>query len=421
MTPKHLTRAARFGALAGVASLALAATAMATDTTTPTGGSTAGPAASTPAAGSTAGGPTDIHWTPNPDLKAKAEGQVNIIAWAGYAESGKTDPKVDWVTPFTQATGCAVNVKDGTTSDEMVSLMQSGEYDGVSASGDATQRLMAGGEVVAIDPAEFPSYAKVFDDLKLKPWNSADGKPMGVPHGRGANLLVYNTEAVTTAPDSWKPLFEGGENLNGHLSVYDSPIYIADAALYLMATKPELKITNPYALDRAQLDAAMALLASQKSLVGQYWSSYTDQVNGLVDGSVLAGTTWQVIVNLAKAGGAKIDAVKPKEGATGWSDTWMLSSKAKNPNCMKLWMDWIASPWANAQVAEWFGEAPSNADSCALTANKDHCTIFHAGETEYWKDVWYWTTPTEQCLDGRTDVKCMPYSEWVSAWSKLKA
>jgi putative spermidine/putrescine transport system substrate-binding protein len=136
---------------------------------------------------------------------------------------------------------------------------------------------------------------------------------------------------------------------------------------------------------------------------------------------VLAGTTWQVIVNLAQGNGATIDAVKPAEGATGWSDTWMISNKAQNPNCMYLWMNHIISPEANAAVAEWFGEAPSNTKSCALTANADHCATFHAEEDDYWTDVWYWTTPTAECLDGRTDVECVPYTEWVNAWSELRS
>ena len=148
---------------------------------------------------------------------------------------------------------------------------------------------------------------------------------------------------------------------------------------------------------------------------------YTDQQAGLEDGSVLAGTTWQVIVNLAQANGAKIDAVKPVEGSTGWSDTWMISSKAKNPNCMYMWMNHIISPDANVQVAEWFGEAPSNALSCDLTADPDHCSTFHAADLDYWTDVWYWTTATEACLDGRTDVTCVPYTEWVNVWSKLRS
>ena len=385
--------------------------------TTAATGDTEAPA-TTAAAGE---GETDYMWTPNPDVLAGAEGQVNVIAWAGYIEDGSTDPAYDWATPFETLTGCEVNVKLGNSSDEMVQLMQSGEYDGVSASGDATTRLMQGDEVVAIDPAEFTSYADIFEGLKLQPWNSVDGTPMGIPHGRGANLLVYNTEAFPEAPDSWGVMFDGGTDADGAISVYDSPIYIADAALYLMATQPDLGITNPYSLDQAQFDASIALLEQQKEIAGQYWALYTDQQAALEDGSVLAGTTWQVIVNLAQANGALIDAVKPVEGATGWSDTWMLSSQAKNPNCMKLWMDWIASPWANAQVAVWFGEAPSNAKSCGLDGMAEHCATFHAEEDDYWTDVWYWQTATEECLDGRTDVSCVPYTEWVTAWTELRS
>lgn len=362
------------------------------------------------------------YWTPNEEILAGAEGEVNIISWAGYVEDGSNDPAADWVTPFEDITGCAVNNTLGPTSDEMVRLMQSGEYDGVSASGDATERLIAGGEVGPIDVSLFSSYEQIFEDLKLQQWNSVDGEPYGIPHGRGANLLVFNTETFAdAAPDSWGIMFDGGTDADGTISVYDSPIYIADAALYLMATQPDLGITNPYALDQTQFDAAIALLEQQSGIVGQYWGDYAVQVESLVGGTVLAGTTWQVIVNVAQGEGAAIDAVKPIEGATGWSDTWMVSTKAANPNCMMLWMDWITSPWANAQVAEWFGEAPSNADSCALTAVPEHCDIFHATETEYWQDVWYWTTPTTECRDGRTDVECLAYPAWIEAWAELRS
>ena len=238
---------------------------------------------------------------------------------------------MDWVTPFEDATGCKVNVKTGNSSDEMVQLMQSGEYDGVSASGDATQRLIAGGEVSPINPDLIPNYADIYEGLKLQPWNSVDGVPYGVPHGRGANLLVYNTEAFAGAePDSLAVMFDESP-ASGSVSVYDSPIYIADAALYLMATQPDLGIENPYALDETQFAAAIELLEAQEALVGQYWALYTDQQAALESGGVLAGTTWQVIVNLATANGAKINAVKTKEGATGWSDTWMISSKRGAP------------------------------------------------------------------------------------------
>jgi len=348
------------------------------------------------------------------------EGQVNIVAWGGYVEDGSTDPAVDWVSDFEAETGCQVNVKVGGTSDEMVQLMQSGEYDVVSASGDASLRLVYGGDVAPVNTALIPNYADVYENLKNQQWNTVDGVSYGVPHGRGANLLAYNTEEVSPAPTSWSVVGDEASPYAGKITAYDSPIYIADAALYLMSTQPDLGIKYPYALDQKQFDAAIALLEKQKPLVGEYWGDYLKHVASLKSGGTLVGTTWQVNLNLAKSEGTKVEGVKPVEGSTGWSDTWMVSSKSKNPNCAYMWLNHIISPEANAGVAEWFGEAPSNSKSCALTANADHCAIFHSEDDAYWEDVYYWNTPTEKCLDGRTDATCVPYSEWVKAWSALR-
>lgn len=349
------------------------------------------------------------------------EGQLNILAWPGYVENGSTDPKVDWVTDFEKDTGCKVNFKSFGTSDEAVKLMQGGGWDVVSASGDASLRLIYGDTVQPVNTDLVPSYADIFPDLKMQQFNSVDGVAYGIPHGRGANLLMYNTNEVKPAPDSWAITWDPDSKYKGKITAYDSPIFIADAATYLMATKPELGIKYPYALDQAQFDAAIALLTQQKELVGEYWSDYLKSVQAFKTGSIVAGTTWQVIANLAQSEGVKVDAIKPKEGSTGWSDTWMVAKDTPNINCAYKWLDHIASPKTNAAVAEWFGEAPSNAKACDLTADKNFCTTYHAGDTEYWKDVYYWNTPTTACLDGRTDVTCIPYSQWSTAWSALRS
>ncbi|MEY2723920.1 MAG: hypothetical protein RL315_525 [Actinomycetota bacterium] len=348
------------------------------------------------------------------------EGAVNIVGWAGYVENGSTDPNVDWVTGFEKETGCKVNFKVGNTSDEMVQLMQSGEYDVVSASGDASLRLIYGGDVAPVNTDLIPNYADVYDNLKMQQWNSVNGVAYGVPHGRGANLLAYRTDKVNPAPTSWGAVFDSNSPYKGKITAYDSPIYIADAALYLMKTQPDLGIKYPYALDQAQFDAAIELLKQQKPLIGEYWGDYLKHVASLKSGNTLLGTTWQVNINLAKSEGTKVEGIKPVEGSTGWSDTWMVSSKAAHPNCAYMWLNHIISPVANAGVAEWFGEAPSNAKSCDLTADKNHCATFHSSDDAYWSDVYYWNTATETCLDGRKDVKCVPYSEWVKAWSSLR-
>lgn len=348
------------------------------------------------------------------------EGQVNIVAWAGYVENGSNDPKVNWVSDFEQATGCKVNVKIGSTSDDMVALMKTGEYDVVSASGDASLRLIYGGDVAPVNTALVPNYTDIYAGLKDQQWNSVDGVAYGIPHGRGANLLAYRTDIVKPAPTSWGAVFDPNSPYKGKITAYDSPIYIADAALYLMKSQPDLGIKYPYALDQKQFDAAVALLKVQKPLIGEYWGDYLKHVASLKSGGTVLGTTWQVNINLAQSEGVKVEGIKPVEGSTGWSDTWMVSSKAKHPNCAYMWMDHIVSPKANAAVAEWFGEAPSNAKACDLTSDKNFCTTYHAADEAYWKDVYYWNTATETCLDGRTDVKCVPYSEWVKAWSSLR-
>jgi putative spermidine/putrescine transport system substrate-binding protein len=348
------------------------------------------------------------------------EGQVNIIAWAGYVEDGSNDPKVDWVHDFEKETGCKVNSKVAGTSDEMVSLMKTGEYDVVSASGDASLRLIYGGDVAPVNTSLVANYPDVFDGLKNKQWNSVNGVPYGIPHGRGANLLMYRTDTVKPAPTSWGAVFDANSPYKGKITAYDSPIYIADAALYLMKTHSDLGITNPYALDDKQFSAAVALLKAQNKNIGEYWSDYTKEVQAFKAGNSVLGTTWQVITNLAQADKAPVQAFLPSEGATGWSDTWMVSSKAKHPNCAYLWMNHIVSPKANAAVAEWFGEAPSNKLACDQTSDKNFCTTFHATDESYFSKVWYWTTPLAQCLDGRKDVTCKDYSAWTQAWTEIK-
>jgi spermidine/putrescine-binding protein len=347
----------------------------------------------------------------------EAEGQVSILAWPAYVEDGTNDPAVDWVTPFEEETGCEVTSKTYGTSDEAFNLMKTGEYDVVAASGDATNRLIASGEVVPVNTDLIPSYEGVYDFLKMQPWNSVDGEAYGVPHGYGANLLMYNTENFPEAPTSWDVVFDRASENTGKVTAYDSPIYIADAAVYLMAHQPELGIENPYALDEEQFQAAVDLLKEQRAHIGEYWSDFLKQIQAFETGDSVVGTTWQVTQNSLEAAGAPTAVVLPEEGVTGWSDTWMIASEAENPNCAYMWLDYIASPEANAAATGYFGEAPSSDAACEF---RDDCEAYNAGDEEFASQIWYWTTPIAECVDGRTDVECVDYAEWTAAWQEIK-
>ncbi|KQQ95074.1 spermidine/putrescine ABC transporter substrate-binding protein [Leifsonia sp. Leaf325] len=367
------------------------------------------------ACGTSSGGGTTAE---APTKLGETEGAVSILAWPGYVEDGSNDPEVDWVSAFEDETGCMVTSKTYGTSDEAFSLMKTGDYDVVAASGDASLRLVAAGTVAPVNTDLIENYDGIYDFLKDQSWNSVDGVSYGIPHGYGANLLMYNTEEVTPAPTSWDVVFDKSSPYKGKVTAYDSPIYIADAAVYLMAHQPELGIENPYALDEEQLAAAVDLLKEQRVNVGEYWSDYLKEIQAFETGDTVVGTTWQVIKN-SLAADTPAEVVLPDEGTTGWSDTWMIASKAKNPNCAYAWLDYIASPEANAQATEYFGEAPSNQAACEFRS-EGSCEAFHAGDEEYASKIWYWSTPIEKCLDGRTDVTCTDYAAWTSAWQEIK-
>lgn len=405
----------KLGGVFVVTALVAAACGGGTATNAP---ATGAPATSAPAtSGATAAPATEA---PIPTI-GQGEGELNIVIWDGYAERGAIDPAFDWVTPFETKTGCKVNATAQTDSSNGVELMSSGQYDGGAFSGNATDRLMASGLVAPVDVRMFTNYPNVFEGLKNKSHNSKDGVNYGVPHGRGPNLLVYNTEAFPTAPTSWDPIWEGGSAYKGKISIYGYSDFIADAALHLMAKRPDLGIKNPYQLNDAQFAAAVELLTALDANDPLYWGVYTDQIQSFGSGETVVGTTWQFQVNLLQADKKPVAAVLPNEGSTGWSDTWMMYFNAKHPNCMLMWMEHMMSAEANGQATVWFGEAPTSQAACdyAETIAPGHCELTHAKDEAYYDKVWYWSTPRQDCADTDAATICKDQDDWAEAWTTI--
>jgi len=352
------------------------------------------------------------------------EGALSIIAWAGYIERGETDPAYDWVTDYEASTGCAVSVKVANTSDEMVALMnEGGGFDLVTASGDASLRLVSGKRVQAIDLSRIPSYNTVDPRLQNAPWHTVDtdgdgvAEHYGVPYQWGANVLMYNTEAFAgQAPTSWSVVFEqtslpDGQSNEGRVQAYDGPIYVADAALYLMAHRPELGIQDPYELNRDQFNAALDLLRQQRALVGRYWHDAFVQIDDFTNEGVAASSSWPFQVNLLQAAGEPIASVIPTEGATGWADTTMMHSEAPHPNCAYQWLEHSLNLNLQGDLAAWFGSVPSVPAACTGNAllTDQGCTV---NGFDNFDQVHFWKTPTADCTSN--GGACVPYHEWVT-------
>ncbi len=346
-----------------------------------------------------------------PKSVGAGEGQLDIIAWPGYIENGSNDKAYDWVTGFEQETGCKVNVKTAATSDEMVSLMAKGGYDLVTASGDASLRLIAGKRVQPINIDLIANWKNVDPRLQNGDWHTVNGQHYGTPYQWGPNVLMYNTSVFKETPTTWGVVFEeqtlpDGKSNKGRVQAYDGPIYIADAALYLKSTRPELGIKDPYQLNEEQYQAALELLRKQHALIHRYWHDATVQMSDFKNEGVVASGSWKYQANTLQGEKQPVSSTVPREGATGWADTTMLHAEAKHPNCAYQWMNWSLEPQVQGGVAAWFGSVPSVPAAC-----KGHALLGDEGcKTNGFDDfteIAFWKTP--QAEGG----KYVPYSRWT--------
>jgi putative spermidine/putrescine transport system substrate-binding protein len=347
-----------------------------------------------------------------PTKVGAGEGQLNLVAWEGYAQP-------EWVKPYEAQTGCKVHAKYAGSSDEMVTLMrQGGQYDMVSASGDASLRLIRGGEVTAMNVALVPEWKNFIPQLQSPSHNTVAGKHYGISLQWGPNTLLYNSKSVNPAPTSWSAIYS--PKYKGQITVPAHPIQIADAALYLSKTQPSLGISDPYELTEAQLNAAANLLKQQKPLIKKYWALASDEIELFKNGDTVIGAAWPYQYSTLIADKEPVKQIIPSEGATGWADTWMLSAHAKDPNCAYKWVNWVSSPKVQAEQAISYGETPVNTKACPYMEKiqKGSCSLYHANApAAYFRTIKFWRTPVAECGNGKSD--CMDYTKWQQKWTEV--
>ena len=205
----------------------------------------------------------------------KGEGALSLVEWPAYSDKS-------FATKFEKQTGCKITRKDAGSSNEMFNLMHGGggggggQYDLVSASGDASLRLIYAGDVAAVNVNLIPSWKNFLPAFKSPAHNTVKGVHYGISVQWGPNTLLYNTKKIKPAPTSWADIYSG--KYKGQITVPNNPIQIADAALYLQKSKPALGIRDPYELTKPQFDAVVSLLKKQKGLLKRYWVYPADEI-----------------------------------------------------------------------------------------------------------------------------------------------
>jgi putative spermidine/putrescine transport system substrate-binding protein len=352
-----------------------------------------------------------------PQSIGKGEGALNLIEWPYYSDKS-------FAKKFEDQTGCIIKRKDAGSSNQMVALMRTGggggggQYDMVSASGDASLRLVAGGDVRPVNVDLIPSWKDFIPAFQSPAHNTVAGIHYGVSVQWGPNTLMFNTEKVNPAPKDWSILYH--PKYKGEITVPNNPIQIADAALYLSKTQRSLGITDPYELTKEQFDATIDLLKQQKPLVKTYWNYAADEIQAFAQGDVSVGASWPYQTLQLQAKNLPIEEIIPKQGVTGWADTWMIALRAPHPNCAYMWMKYVSTPQVQAQQAIVFGETPVNPKACPFMNKIEagSCAKYHLDQPEsYYSTIKFWKTPIADCGNG--EKNCMDYNQWQKAWTEV--
>jgi len=333
-----------------------------------------------------------------PDVNAKGEGKLNMVMWEGYA-----DPS--YVKQFEKETGCQVNAVPAGSSDEMYTKFRAGgggQYDLASFSGDASLRAIRSGAVAPLDTSKLTNFKNVAPQLQSPSFNTQDGQHYGLSFVWGANVLIYDKDKIKTPPDSWSVLYKGSP-YEGKITVPDNPIQIADPALQFYGQQ------DPYAISQDTLDQVTAKLKEQRPVVRKYWVLASDFEQLFKSGDAVVGAGWPLMTNDLRKAGMNVGEVLPKEGVTGWSDSWMLSKNAKHPICAYKYMNYMTSPETQAKVADVTGYSPANTKTCAVVGAQ-RCKDLHITDTKYYDSIKYWQTP----------VKPTNYQQWTDAWATVK-
>ncbi|MEV7013426.1 extracellular solute-binding protein [Streptosporangium sp. NPDC051022] len=404
-------RRTRLGALAGALALAVCASVgVAGAAERVPASSPSVPSSAVPSTSGTGSAPATPGAGPSPSPSAsigKGEGMLQVLTFQGHVEYGGATLGADWVTPFEKLTGCRVARLDRVrTSAEMADRLRGTSYDVISPPPDLAGRLVADGTVKALDTTLLQSYKDIPKRLRELPALRSKDKVYGVPYLWGVNRVMYEG----SAPEGADALYRTDQ-----AAIRDSPLSIADAALALKETRPELGVKDPFQLTPAQLDAAERLLAEHDGLGRVYWRSSLEVIQSFSTGAVRFAQALPYDLDLFRRAGRAVKEVDTG-ATTGWVDSWMLGADAASPNCAYKWLDWMGSADVQRAAAAWTGLAPANPHACDGGA-RHLCDIYHVRDDRRLKRVLFAARPTKDC--GGLGGECTDYPEWEKRWKNL--
>ncbi len=326
---------------------------------------------------------------------ARAAGEVSFLGWEGYADES-------FVKEFEQETGCKVTATYVGSNDDFAPKLAGGGgvYDIVSVSADSTGVLVAAGLVEPLDLSRVERWDEIYELFRNAGGINADGKVWGVPLTWGSIPLMYRTDKVTEAPDSYGVLWD--KRYAGKVSLWDDKSALFNTARLL-------GYDNVYDLTDEQLAAVKQRLIEQKPLLRKYWSTAGELVNLYASGEVWISNTWGgfQVAELQKQG-IPVKEFLPKEKADGWVDNWQIVKGSPNIDCAYKYINFTLSPKGQCGISAVTGYSVANPAAAKECMSPDEFTAKHQDDIGYVNSLVMWEMP------ARLDV-------YTNVWNAVKA
>jgi spermidine/putrescine-binding protein len=323
------------------------------------------------------------------------EKTLRIIGWEGYMDESFTKA-------FTEKTGYKVAATYAGTSDEMYAKIKAGggkTYDMVTASGDLTRRLYDSGLLEPVNLDKVPNYKHLFPFLHRPPYNTFKGQPHGVSIAWGPDLLIYDKSIVKEEPKSWMILYD--EKYKNKVALNDYAIIIADLALWEGGHK------NIYELTKQDLEKIKPNLMKLRPQVRKFWSSQGELAQLFLNKEIALGWGWPVTIVELKKAGFPVGYTIPKEGTTGWSDSWMIIKGSPNAEIAHQWMNYMLEGEPQKKMSDVSGYWPASRLAIPLLG-EDMKKDMHIDDVEsYFKTIRFWETVQN-------------YDDWTALWNEFR-
>lgn len=344
-----------------------------------------------------------------------SEGSLRLLGLAGYVQDGRIDPRVDWVSKFEHQTRCSVSYTPVATPGEILGEFRRQNFDGVVAPPVVAGQLISTGRIAPLNGRLIPGYTAISPVLRAQPAVMSRGSIYGLPYLWSSYLLGYGTRSVRPPPRTWAALFDprSAARHAGKITLPDTPLTIALAALYLRSARPALHITDPYELTRQQFDAATGLLKRVRPSITRYYWQNSDVIAGLASGSTVLGAVLPRQVEVLMRAGRQVAGIEPAQGTTGSADFWLMNARARHPNCLYRWLAWSITPGVQQQAAAWNGIVPVNPAACG-GFGRQLCRPGHVGGRAFLSKVAFAHIPRSGCGNGRQ--ACAAWTAWINAW-----